>query len=152
MDNWDHFQEELDHQHSNEYQFWLLNHHSKPCCYFDGDMAFLKYSVTNLWENMTLSHTLLDILHSTACHCDRGLQFRSRNNLIRNRSSQSSYSHWKPIRRVLWLGKDCEPNFYFFNKRPRKFKLFWTLKIIFIAILENAPNIYKNVSFHHTGR
>lgn len=131
MDNWDHFQEELDRQHSNEYQFWLLNHHNKPCCYFDGDMAFLKYSVINLWENITLSQTLLDILRSTACHYDRGLQFRSRNNLIRNRSSQSSYSHWKPTRRVLWLGKDCEPNFYFFNKMPQKTNFCWAYNYIY---------------------
>ena len=42
LGNWDRFQEELDHQHNNEYQFWLLNHRNKLCYYFDDDMVFLK--------------------------------------------------------------------------------------------------------------
>ena len=71
-----------------------------------------------------MAHTLLDILRSTACHCDHGLQFHSRNNWIQNQNSQSSYFHWKPIRRVLLLGRDCEPNFYFFNKMPQKIEIF----------------------------
>ena len=78
-----------------------------------------------------MTRTLLDILHSTACHCDHGLQFHSRNNWIQNQNSQSSYFHWKPIRRVLLLGRDCEPNFYFFNKMPQKIKI------------GNFPQIYK---------
>ena len=140
MDNWDHFQEELDHQHSNEYQFWLLNHHSKPCCYFDGDKAFLKYRITtgNVKKNRIwlipcwiLSATLLVIVIVGCSSIPEAIWFKIEvlkvHTLIENQ-----------LEECCGLGKIVSQTFTFFNKMPQKIQLF-----LDIIIPENAPNIYK---------
>ena len=122
--NWDHFQEELDHQHSNEYQFWLLNHHNKLCCYSDGDMVFLKckvwFSKIRIWliPCWIFSTALLVIVIMGCSSIPETIGFKIKilkvHTFIENQFEE-----------CCCLGEIVSQTFTFFTKCPKISKLFF---------------------------